>query len=142
MSSRLPLTIERKIYLADTDATGFAYYARYLEWMESGRMDMLESTGIGLRELQQRGLNAVIRKVECSYRSPLRLGDTVKIECSITELGKASIEVGYRFINQSSSSDAGTGSVSIVFIDALTVRPTKIPEDLRKRLEDCIVAPE
>jgi tol-pal system-associated acyl-CoA thioesterase len=142
MSSGRPLTIERKIYLADTDATGFAYYARYLEWMESGRMDMLESTGIGLRELQQQGLNVVIRKVECAYRSPLRLGDTVKIECRITELGKASAEVGYRFINQSSSADAGTGSVSIVFIDAQTVRPTKIPEDIRKRLEVFVVAPE
>jgi hypothetical protein len=28
------LVIERKMYLADTDATGFVYYARYLEWMK------------------------------------------------------------------------------------------------------------
>lgn len=142
MSPQQPLTIERKIYLADTDATGFVYYARYLEWMESGRMDMLERTGIGFRELQQLGLNVVIRKVECSYRSPLRLGDTVMIECSLTELGKASAEIGYRFINQSTSADAGAGSVSVVFIDGITARPTKIPEDIRKRLEVFVVAAE
>lgn len=134
--------LERKIYLADTDATGFVYYARYLEWMESGRMELLERTGTDLSALQSEGINAVVRNVTCSFQAPLRLGDVVEVTTFVSKLGKTNVEVSYRFVNRRGNAPAGHGAVSIVFIDATSNRPTRIPEAVKKGLANFLASEE
>jgi acyl-CoA thioester hydrolase len=118
----------RKIYLADTDATGFVYYARYLEWMETARLDFLESTGTNLTKLQEMGIGAVIKDVAVSFQSPIKLGDTVITKTSIKSLTKTSIQFSSSFVNLTTNKQAGKGEALAVFINLCTIRPTKIPE--------------
>jgi acyl-CoA thioester hydrolase len=119
-----------KVYLADTDATGFVYYARYLEWMEAARMDMLCETGTNLGELIGLGISAVVRNVTCSYDAPIRLGDEVEVLTSVTKLAKTNVIISYLFNNLTTGNKAGTGEVSIVFIDQQAMRPARIPENV------------
>src|SRR2546421_2410465 len=81
----------RKIYLADTDATGFVYYARYLEWMESARLDFLDGSGTSLAELREAGKSAIVKDVTVSFQAPIKLGDTVMTETGIKNMTKTSV---------------------------------------------------
>lgn len=119
-----------KIYLADTDATGFVYYARYLEWMEAARMDILNETGTTLTDLIDEGISAVVRDVTCTYAAPIKLGEEVEILTSISKLAKTNVKIFYEFTNLTNGSKAGTGEVSIVFIDKNTLKPVRIPENI------------
>ena len=83
------LVIEREQYLADTDATGFVDYARYLEWMEACRLDILSAIGSRLDQLKTSGLNAVVLSAACEYKAPIKLGDTVQIQCFIKKFKKS-----------------------------------------------------
>ena len=129
------VSIERTIYLADTDATGFAYYARYFEWMESARMDMLRSAGGSIDLLRAEGITAVVRETACRYTAPLKLGDAVDVECWVSHIGKTSLAIDYQFSNKTTGAPAGNGSVVVVFITINSGRPTKIPPSIRAGIE-------
>ena len=119
-----------KVYLADTDATGFVYYARYLEWMESSRIDLLLETGTSLPELIEQGISAVVRNASCSYEAPIRMGDEVEVMTSISKLAKTNVKISYEFNNITTGKKAGTGEVAIVFVDQQSMRPARIPENI------------
>ena len=119
----------RKIYLADTDATGFVYYARYLEWMEADRVDILLETGLNLDDLKQQNINAVVKSTTCNYNAPLKMGDEVEVTTYISKLAKTNLKFSYKFNNLTTGMDAGSAEVLIVFIDSQTFRPTRIPEN-------------
>jgi acyl-CoA thioester hydrolase len=128
-----------KVYLADTDATGFVYYARYLEWMEAARLDLLSETGTSLIELIDQGVSAVVRNVICNYAAPIRLGDEVEILTSVSKLAKTNVIISYEFNNLTTGNHAGTGEVSIVFIDANTLRPARIPKNITNSFNKHVV---
>jgi acyl-CoA thioester hydrolase len=119
-----------KVYLADTDATGFVYYARYLEWMEAARIDMLNETGTSLASLIEQGISAVVRNVTCSYDAPIQFGEEVEVVTSISKLAKTNVQIAYGFNNLTTGKKAGSGEVSIVFIDQKAMRPARIPENV------------
>ena len=133
-------TKTQKIYLADTDATGFAYYAKYLEWMEAARIDLLEEIGFKFSDVLKSPVSAVIRSSSCDYKAPLRFGDTVEIATYISKLGKTNAIISYEFTNLTSGQNAGNAEVSVVFIDKESLRPTKIPEEISKGFEKYLIS--
>jgi acyl-CoA thioester hydrolase len=118
------------VYLADTDATGFVYYARYLEWMEACRIDLLNQTGTSLSDLINQGISAVVRNVLCNYEAPIKMGDEVEVLTSVSKMGKTNVIIAYEFINLTTGKKAGSGEVSIVFIDQNSHRPARIPQNI------------
>lgn len=130
---------KQKIYLADTDATGFVYYARYLEWMEAARIDLLEEIGFSFGEILKGSTSAVVRSASANYQAPLRLGETVEISTFISRLGKTNVIISYEFKNISTGQNAGTAEVSIVFIDKESLRPTKIPTEIVSGFEKYLI---
>ncbi len=131
----------QKIYLADTDATGFVYYARYLEWMEAARLDMLSEAGTDLNKLKAEQIGAVVKNVFCSYDTPLNLGDEVEIETYLSKYGKTNLAVAYKFTNLTTQKNAGSGEVLIVFINNNTLRPVRIPEYILESFKKHYVPP-
>ena len=79
-------TSPKKIYYHDTDCGGVVYYANYLKYFEEARTEFMLKAGIELKELQDRGVLFVVRKVEIDYRSPARYADRLTV---CTELKKA-----------------------------------------------------
>lgn len=133
-------TKTHKIYLADTDATGFVYYARYLEWMEAARVDLLEEIGVKFSDLLEGGeISAVVRSTSCNYQAPLRFGDTVEVSTFISKLAKTNVIISYEFTNLTTGQKAGTAEVAIVFIDKNSLRPTKIPENIISGFEKYLI---
>ena len=67
--------------------------------------------------------------VECRYRTPARLGDTLKVVSLIDELPAAKVVIRSEIYNQNEAL-ISTGSVTLGFIDAVTRRPIRCPKIL------------
>jgi len=125
-----PKFISRKVYLADTDATEIVYYAKYLEWMEAGRMDYLEEVIAPFKEILAQNLTIMPIKASCEYKRPGLLGDIIQIETKVVDIGLTTVTIKNIF---SKNDDAGKkilmaeGEVVLVFLDTLKKRPTKVP---------------
>ena len=124
-----------RVYYEDTDAGGIVYYANYLRFAERGRTESLREMGFECSQMQEEdNILPVVRKVDIDYVASAKLDDTVTVITEVTEVKGSSF-----WMQQTMETDNGICAVAkvlIVCIDCTTVRPVKIPRDLRQALEE------
>ncbi|MDQ7776564.1 MAG: YbgC/FadM family acyl-CoA thioesterase [Paracoccus aminovorans] len=84
-----------RIYYADTDAGGIVYHARYLEFAERSRAEMLRQVGHPL--VGPAGEQFVARAAALSWQKPARLDDLITCETSVMHARGASIRIRHAF---------------------------------------------
>lgn len=118
-----------RIYYADTDAGGIVYHARYLEFAERSRAEMLRHVGHPM--VGPAGEQFVARAATLSWQRPARLDDLLTCETSILSVRGASIRIRHAFFRQA---EPLVGiEIDLVHINA-AMRPTRVPDALRARL--------
>jgi acyl-CoA thioester hydrolase len=85
-----------RVLFADTDAMGIVYYANYLKWFETGRVELMRSLGMAYRELTGIGVHLPVTEASVRYLAPARYDDFIDIHAEIRGFRRASIEFGYR----------------------------------------------
>ncbi len=85
-----------RVLFADTDAMGIVYYANYLKWFETGRVEVMRRQGMAYRELTDTGIHLPVTEASVRYLSPARYDDLLAIHAEIRECRRASISFGYR----------------------------------------------
>lgn len=123
------IRFELPVYPFHTDFIGHVNNVVYIQWMEIGRMKLMEDAGIPIQEAFKQGFVPVLIHTDITYKSPLYLGDTVQVELWLSELRNASAVMQFRFYN-----DAGTlvaeGTQRGLFADHRTLRPRRLrPEE-------------
>lgn len=133
MSFQFPI----RIYWEDTDAGGIVFYANYLKFMERARTEWLRSLGIGQQALRARsGGMFVVSETQLKYHRPARLDDELLVTADLRQIGAASATIAQRVL----SKDEPTlllceGTIRIGWVDAATMRPSRIPADVAGTLE-------
>lgn len=84
--------MQKRIYYHDTDCGGVVYYANYLKYLEEARTEYMESRGLNLRELAEKGTLFVVRRVDIEYKAPAHYADTLEISTKINKIRNVSIE--------------------------------------------------
>ena len=59
----------------EVDSQGIVNNANYLHYLEHTRHEFCQERGISFRDMQRAGIDPVVRKIEISYLTPLRLGE-------------------------------------------------------------------
>ncbi|MDY6939295.1 MAG: thioesterase family protein [Cyanobacteriota bacterium] len=124
------LSFDLDIYTYQIDFNGHVNNAVYVEWMEIGRMKLLEAIGLPTHEVFERGITPVLVRSSITYKTPLYLGDRVRVELWLSELRKASAIVEFRFQNDRQMV-AAEGTQKGVFVDRQTLRPTRLQPDIK-----------
>ena len=127
---------EQRVYYADTDHCHVVYYSNYLKWFEIGRTEILRQSGFDYNEFEKQGIIAPVVEVKCSYKEPARYNDVVIIKTTIENIGNSSIKFNYEIIRKSDNKLLAEGYTINVFVDKKTMKPTRIPDDLRNALKD------
>jgi acyl-CoA thioester hydrolase len=84
-----------RVYFEDTDATGFAYHAAYVRFLERGRTELLRSAQLAQSELREAdGFNFLVRRITLDFLAPARLDDLLTIHTTPVKVGGASIHLG------------------------------------------------
>ncbi len=71
----------------EVDSQGIVNNAIYLHYFEHTRHLFCQEAGTSFREMQQKGLDPVLRKVEVEYLTPLTLGDEIVSRLKLTRQG-------------------------------------------------------
>ena len=128
--------IEQRIYYADTDHEGVVYYANYLRWFEMGRTEILRRYGFDYSDIEKRDLIVPVVEVKCIYKQSAKYNDVIIIKTTIENIGKSSIKFHYEIIRKNDNKLLAEGYTVNVFVNTKTMKSTKIPEELRKSLEN------
>ena len=90
-------------------------------------MAMLAEVGLPMHKIEEEGIMMPITAVDCKYKTPAKLGDTLRIVTFINEMPKARLTVNTEIYNQHGQL-LSEGSVTMGFIDSVTRRPIRCPK--------------
>ena len=122
-----------RVYYEDTDAGGVVFYANYLKFFERARTEMLRALGYEQDELI---INAdiifVVRSVQVDYLRSARFNELLQATAEVTAVKKASLT--FKQLITRGDEVLCTGIIRIACLDAKTMRPKAIPENLLELL--------
>jgi len=84
-----------RVYYGDTDAGGIVYHAKYLEFAERCRSEIMRSVGHPL--ISASGNQFVVREANVSWFHPARLDDLIIISTAIRDTTGARINMEHSF---------------------------------------------
>ncbi|MBR9706264.1 acyl-CoA thioesterase [Candidatus Pacearchaeota archaeon] len=125
---------EHRVRYADTDHFGVVYYARYLDWFEAGRTEILRVNNITYSELEKQDLFAPVVEIKVNYKKPPKYDDLVVLETSVENIGNSSIKFNYKVFDKKTDELLAEAYTVNVFINK-EMKPVRIPNDVRKALE-------
>ena len=113
----------------ETDQMGIVHHSNYIRYFECGRMAMLREVGLPMHKIEEAGVMMPVVAVDCRYRTPARMGDTLRIVSMIDTMPTAKVVIKSEIYNQGDALVC-SGSVTLGFIDAATRRPVRCPKIL------------
>lgn len=90
----------RRANYYETDRMGIIHHSNYIRWMEEARLDYLEQLGWGYRKLEDSGLLIPVTGIGCTYKSPVRFGDTVLIFVRVAAYQGVRLTLSYRIADR------------------------------------------
>ena len=124
-----------RVYWEDTDAGGVVYHARYLHFLERARSDWLRALGFPQVELRDSsGCIFAVTRMRLDFLNPARLEDELEVTVTVQGLGRSRLDFA-----QMMAADDGrllvSAEVRVACLDAARLRPVRIPETLRERMQ-------
>jgi len=133
------LVYNEKIYTYHIDFVGHVNNIIYIQWMENGRMKLLEAIGLPVTEIAHgEGIVPVLTETFITYKKPFFLHNSVKIELWVSVLNNASAIMEFRFYNEKEELCA-TGWQKGLFIDRKSMRPSRLTQKHREAFEKFLI---
>lgn len=105
----LPL-FTKCVPFADTDMAGVVHFSRILCYVEEAEHAAM--LHMGVKPIDRNGGYPKVR-VECDYTSPLRLGDSVEVQMSLSAVGSRSLT--WSFVIRVDGTNCATGKMVTVY---------------------------
>ncbi|NBK23412.1 MAG: YbgC/FadM family acyl-CoA thioesterase [Spirochaetia bacterium] len=121
-----------RVYYSDTDCGGIVYHARYLDFVEHARTELLRDIGSATQQtgshsaLMAQEMVLVVKSADIDYQRPAYLDDLLTVETEIESAKRFSI-----VFRQTVKRDGQTLCVVLIkvaAIDTATMRPKPMPE--------------
>ena len=124
---------EHRVRYSDTDHFGVVYYARYLDWFEAGRTEILRDHGITYADLEKQGFFAPVVEIKVNYKKPARYDDIVVLETTVESIGNSSIKFLYKVLDKKTNELLAEAYTVNVFITK-EMKSVRVPDDVRGAL--------
>ncbi len=124
---------------SETDQMGYVYYARYLEYFEVARTEMIRSMGISYRQLEEEaGVMLPVVESHIQYKAPLFYDDQIFIHVYIYEEPSVKLKTYYEIYAARSDQLHAAGKVMLCFMNEETRRPCRAPQVFSERFTAAI----
>lgn len=125
MEHKLPI----RVYYEDTDAGGVVYHSNFIKFAERGRTELLRFMGFENKSLHEnQGILFVVRHINADYLKPAVLDDLLELQTIVTKIKNTSLVMKQSIYRNSDL--IFTADVTVVSIDAGSMKPVRIPEGL------------
>ena len=106
---------------------GIVYYSRYFEYFEESRTELLASIGLGVKEVEEKGIMLPVVVSHCDYSDAARFEQQITIRSSILSLPKSKLHIDYSvFTNDKHNLVSGYTEHAFVNSKGIAVRAPKI----------------
>ena len=132
------ITFTLPVYTFNIDFNGHVSNIVYIQWMEIGRLKLLEAVGMPISKIVEEGFGPLLVETSISYKKPLFLSDVVIVELWLSEIGKASAWIEFQFSNEKGEIVA-MASQRGLFVNYKSGKPHRISLEERSRFEPYLI---
>ena len=127
-------TYKTQIKLHHTDAAGLLFFANQFTIIHEAYESLLEKFGCSFATmLRKRNYFLPIVHAESNYKAPLFVGDRIRIQITVGNIGRTSFAFAYVIRNQKNII-VGTAKTIHVTINKKSGKKTPLPKELRTNL--------
>ncbi len=127
---RYPVSVVIPVAWGDMDAYAHVNSAVYLRWFETGRVAYFERLGL-IERKDQEGVGPILARVAVDYLRPVTYPDSVRVDTTVTRIGKNSFTMAHRAFSKALEADAAAGESVIVVYDYAKARSAPVDDALR-----------
>ncbi|MBU8850154.1 MAG: acyl-CoA thioesterase [Desulfobacterales bacterium] len=124
---------EIKIRGYHTDLYQHVNNARYLEFLEEGRWQLLEDH-INLEGFMTKGFRFFVVNINISYKSPVRVNDVIVVKSGLGKIGNKSAVIKQQIINNKTGAVCVDADITFV-IAGLNGKPLEITGELKENFQ-------
>lgn len=107
-------------------------HAMYFTYMEVGRLhyvrDVLGWAG------GRSPIGAILARIECDYKFPLLLGDSIRVYVRVCRIGSKSFDFEHIILRESDKAEAARGTAVLVAYDYEAEKSIPLPAEWREQL--------
>jgi acyl-CoA thioester hydrolase len=115
-----------RVYYVDTDKMGVVYYGVYPRYYEIGRTEMIRELGIPYKEIEDSNILLPAHSLKIRYIKSALYDDLLTVRTIIETLPGVKFPIKTEIYNQQGEL-INVGEVVLVFFDAKTNKPCRIP---------------
>ncbi len=119
-----------RVRYADTDKMGVVYHSNYAIYFEVGRTEMFREIGLPYDEMERNNIMLPLVDLHINYKRPALYDDLITVTTRLNELPGVKIRFDYEIHNEKGELLVD-GYATLVFIDTLRNRPTRMPENIK-----------
>ncbi len=126
-----------KIFYKDVDQMGIVYYSRYFEYFEEARTELLSSIGLGVTDVEKKGIMLPVISSHCDYLKGARFEQNIIIRASISTEPRSKLQIDYSVFIENEKEPTATGYTDHAFVNdrGVAVRaPKMILERLNQKV--------
>lgn len=124
------LKFDLEVYTFQIDIVCHLNNIIYIEWMEIGRIKLLEAIGLPTVEITKRDIFPILVNTNITYKNPIFYGDKIDAKIWISKLNAASAIMEFSF-TKNDGVLAATGYQKGLFINGSTGKPYRIEKEER-----------
>ena len=126
-----------KIFYKDVDQMGIVYYSRYFEYFEEARTELLSSIGLGVTDVEKKGIMLPVISSHCDYLKGASFEQNIIIRAGISTEPRSKLQIDYSVFIEDEKEPIATGYTEHVFVNnkGVAVRaPKMILERLNQKV--------
>ena len=126
-----------KIFYKDVDQMGVVYYSRYFEYFEEARTELLASIGLGVTDVEKKGIMLPVISSHCDYLKGARFEQNIIIRATISTEPRSKLQIDYSVFIENEKEPIATGYTDHAFVNdrGVAVRaPKMILERLNQKV--------
>lgn len=126
--------IDIRVYYEDTDAGGIVYHSNYLNFAERARCEMMRDLGHQCSTLHDdENIMFVLKAAELDYIAPSKLDDALQVATTVSYMKNTSFQLHQNV--RKDGKDICRMIVTLVCVNTDTIKPVRLPDELRTKLE-------
>lgn len=122
-----------QVYFFDADPAGIIFYASLFKFVHTAYEDFMKSLHTERNYFFDENVVLPIVHAESDYKKPIKVGDILKINVTVSQVRESSFELSYIFYNENDALVAAAKTVHAA-VDKASFKKTALPADLRKKL--------
>jgi acyl-CoA thioester hydrolase len=123
-------------YWADIDAAGIVYYPHFFRFVDQAEDELFRAAGKPRQPLiEETGIWMPRVEAFSKYSKPIRHGDAIRVRLNPEIQGEKTIRYNFEIVDESGAGLAA-GYVTVVCVDAVKFKSTRIPDVIRNIIEN------